>query len=199
MSGAPHSRSARTLPSAEELSRRMSRLRELRLKRYLKFKSTTRYKVLNLITILCCVLHWELLLCFAGPAHYSIEKPKLVEAKYGAQGNEKAQRFLREVVLVTPSGFVNKVAVQDYVGADRPEFGQLRIGKDFLLGKWLKIKLDTSEGEYYLRSSFSMIFLCVFLVFVTGVAYFFNFNERPFILPGLAIVNALAVIFYLFL
>lgn len=184
-------RHSRTPADEEEMAWRLARRDKLKHRRILSFKQSKGFRLLNIFSLISCFFMWELVFCFFGPCYYREVIPENLYMKFGSGIDERGYPFLKEIQLKWLGGEYNVVCVGAHVPFSASNPPDIRVGRDYLLHKALKVKLGTIELPFRLERASPQIFLSLFLILITAIGYFFNLNLQPVPLTGLCIMNIL--------
>jgi len=157
-----------------------------------KLKSSLYYKVLNVFNVSCIFIYLELLFCYFGPCHYQKHYSEKTVVHYGPRNSENGRLFIGDLDVYDVQGKEYKFVVEECIPPPANRIHYI-IGKDFLLQKELKGVLDNSEKVYRLFSASPVLFLCIFISFISFFGYILNLNENIFTLSGLSILNFLTL------
>lgn len=184
-------RHSRTPADEEEIARRMARRDKLKQLRILAFKKSKGFRLLNVFSLISCFFMWELVFCFFGPCYYREVVPEQLYMKFGSGVDERGYPFLKEIQLNWFEGEYDVVRVDTHVPFSVSDPPDIRVGRDYLLYKALKVKLGNIELPFRLERASPQIFLSLFLILITLIGYVFNLNLQPVPLTGLCIMNIL--------
>jgi len=179
--------------TAEEVNQLVAIKKLKEAKKLAKFKRSRTYKSFNVFNIVCFFIYWEVLFCFLGPCDFQLHFGKSYVVKRGDERNAYGKRIVSELDIVSVNNNKYKLYVDDFIETPHPFSGFL-LGKDYILRKDLKIKLSGSDSAYGLQSAGSLIFLTVFILFISCITFFYNLNENSHSLTGLALLNAIILL-----
>ncbi|MBL7900617.1 MAG: hypothetical protein JNK73_01365 [Bacteroidia bacterium] len=184
----------RVPPDQEEMARRLYVRERLRIKKILAFKSSRFFKLLNALNVCCFFICWELIFCFIGPCHYKELVPETSQIKYSAKTDARGFRYIKEINVIWKGEKSDKIIVEDVVPVHASQSLRIRVGRDFILFKNLKVKLGEGNKAYRLAHASPLLFLAAMLIVVTSIGYFFNLNQQINTLPGMTFFNLLFVL-----
>lgn len=183
--------------SAEEV-REMVQLKKLR--QYFKiekFKKTRNYKILNTLNIAYMILFTEIIVSFLGSANSSVQILESVKVYYGKEIID-GKRIISSAEFKTTEGALYDVGINDV--CEMPKAKQeIVVGRDWLLRKDVKVKIETSQKDFFVIKSFPLLFISILMGVVTCVLFAYNLNQNPYSLNVISFVNSLGVIAFLLL
>lgn len=184
-----HQRQQRIPPDQDEIARRLFLRDRLRTKKILAFKSSRFFVALNLFNVCCFFICWELILCFMGICQFDERVPESFQVKYKAKTNNLGYKYIREIQVNWQGGVSDKIIVEDFVPVFNDRDLGMKVGKDFILQKDLRVRLGNAEPSYRLSNASPLLFLACMSILVTFIGYSFNLNQQATTLPGLSFFN----------
>jgi len=179
--------------TAEEVSKLITLKKLKEAKKLARFKKSVPYKIFNIFNICCFFIYWEVLFCFMGPCQYQLHYAKSFSVKRGDEKNIAGKKIVSEMNIVGVNNERYKLYVKDFIDIP-PKFSAFQVGKDYILFKELKAMLPGSDVSYRLQSASSIIFLSVFIIFISCISFIYNLNENSHSLTAVAILNSITLL-----
>lgn len=157
-----------------------------------RFKRTRLYKLLNIFSVICFFLYFELLICFFGPCIYVTHTAVKLQPNYGSEVNQAGERIVSDIEVYGENGARYIFIVKDFIAipeARTPFF----VGEDYLLRKELKGTFDDQDVTYRLFRASPVIFLSFIALAASVLGYMNNLNEHPYSLTAIAVLNGLTL------
>jgi hypothetical protein len=196
MTSGDRKRPARIPLTPEEVAAFVAMKKDRELKKLLRFKKSFAYKFLNIFNILCFFIYWELLFCFLGPCHYQTHYSQSVSVKLGDEVGVNGKKIVSEIKIKCVNGLDYKFSVNDFI--ERPgQKTSFQVGKDFLLQKELKVRLEGADSSFRLINASPILFLSCFVIFILIICVSYNLNENVYSLKAAAILNLITVLSFL--
>lgn len=190
----PHKRPRRTPLTPEEVSHFIALKKRRELIKLHIFKSTRLYKFQNLFNILCFFIYWELILCFFGPCRYHDHRSVSTLATYGQRTNSLGKPVVDEIEITDAVNNKSyKLEIDDFIPLP-PKKIAFRVGSDFLLSKELKASYNGSEQNYRLFAASPVLFLSLFVLLISTMAFSLNLNQNSYSLMALTVLNFLTLL-----
>jgi hypothetical protein len=185
-------RPRRTPLSSEEVANFIALRKRRELIKLQKFKKSLSYKILNSFNIVCFFIYFELLFCFLGPCNYSLHYASRIEPKYGDSFQKDGRPIVAEIDVYGVSGEKYNFVVEEFIKVPTG-VTKFLVGKDYLLGKDLKGRLEYMPGSYRLFSASPIIFLSLFVLVISSFAFYYNLNENAYSLMSLTVLNSINI------
>lgn len=183
--------------SAEEVAQIIALRKKRAHIRLIRFKKSHSYRWMNIFNVACFCLFFELLCCFiavCSTAHHVIEK---VSYSYGGGYKPGYGPEIAEMKIETRDGRIYELIVNDFTDLPAPG-SSLITGRDFLLGKELKARLESSDTYYRLLAASPALLLSALVLCISLVAFIYNLNEDPYSLMALTVLNGLTLLGVIF-
>jgi hypothetical protein len=191
MSAGPQKRQKRHPLTAEEVADIIAYKKRREHEKLAKFRTTRRYKALNIFNLACFFVYFELLFCFFGPCVYQNFTVKSVSAHYG-EGYRNETPYVTDFDIVSDD-HTYRIIAKDYI--DLPEAGtSFSIGKDFLLGKELKAAIESNPTKFRLFSASPVVILCGLALSISFIAVFYNLNQNSYSLNAMSVLNGIVML-----
>lgn len=180
----------------EEVANLITIKRSREFKKLLKFKKSFTYKFLNIFNVFCFFIYWELLFCFLGPCNYQTHFSQYLSVKLGDKVGADGKKIVTEIKIKGVNGQDYKIAVNDFI--ERPtQKISFQVGKDYLLQKELKVRLQNSDKSYRLIDASPILFLSCFAIFILIICFSYNLNENVYSLRAASLLNLITIIAFL--
>lgn len=183
--------------SAEELFYFIQLKKLVKTEQLLKFKKTRFYKVMNLINIgLITIIAY---MVFSGflLSHWEKVEIASVDPVYGPYHIEKGANEIHQLNIVTNTG-LHLSAVTEHLFELPKEHDSIWIGKDFVFGKPLKIKLAHLHKSCFLFEIYPILFVGFFVMGMVCLIYAFNQHLTKHGLIGIFILLILGFLYVVF-
>ncbi len=192
MTSEPNKRPRRNPLTSEEVAHIIAHKKKRELVTLHKLKKSRLFKVLNVFNIGCIFIYLEILFCYFGPCHYQKHYSTNTISHHGNGTRMNGHSFISDIDVYEAGGKMYKFVINDCIEMPSKTISFI-IGKDYLLQKDLKGIFEHSEKAYRLFSASPVLFLCVFVSFISFFGFVMNLNEHAYTLTGLSILNFLTM------
>lgn len=182
----------------------------IRIKRYRqklatdRFKKSNLFKILNVFNVFCIIIYSELIFSFMGQCNYKTDYMTHIKVYYGEKV-KAGKKIFSSAIINTATNGTYEISVQDtsnYIAkhlVDSKTVYPFYIGKDWLLQKEIKIQLEESSITFLIKRSSPLLFVSVLLGIVTFVLFGYNLNEVRYSLRVISFINAINLLYFIFL
>ncbi len=140
-----------------------------------KFKASFFYKLTNRVNIFLVSILTYCLISIFMLNYWDTAYISTIKTTYGGMNPDNHRRSIAELKITTTSG--EEILVKTNALFDLPQPNQeIYIGKDFLFGRILKVKLAYDERPFWSVNSYAKVTLCFFAL---GMGFFiYNVNKH---------------------
>jgi hypothetical protein len=181
----------------------------IRLKRFRerakieKFRKTKTYKVLNALNVISIIIYTEIIFAFLGACNFSGHYV-LSTTGYFDEEIKGGKRAYSTAVFKMINGKEYDVSVRDTFalpGLPSKEYkpAKIYVGKDWLLQKEIKVRLEQGGKDLFIRRSFPLLFISILWGFVTFAIFGYNLNQISYSLKVISFINGFSLLCFILL
>jgi hypothetical protein len=168
-----------------------------------RFKKTRTYKILNAFNVISIIIYTEIIFAFLGSCNFA---PHYILSTTVYTGDEiiGGKRIFSSATFRMVNGKEYDVSIRDTVSLPNIPGksytpAKLYVGKDWILRKEIKVRLEMGEKDYFIKRSFPLLFISILFGFVTFVLFGYNMNQHLYSIRVISFINAVCLLSFILL
>jgi hypothetical protein len=167
-----------------------------------RFKKTRTYKILNAFNVISIIIYTEIIFAFLGSCDFT---PHYILSTNVYTGDEVigGKRIYSSATFKMINGKEYDVSIRDTVSLpnlpNKYTPAKLYVGKDWILRKEIKVRLEMGEKDYFIKRSFPLLFISILFGFVTFVLFGYNMNQHLYSIRVISFINAVCLLSFILL